>query len=77
MPWYNDLEAEVNIGAKNEIIDPRILHNEELHSLCCSPNMSVLIKSRSMRVTGNITRIVEKRNACRFLGGGSQKERDH
>jgi hypothetical protein len=46
----------------------RKLHNEELHDLYSSPGIIRIIKARRMRWAGNVTRMGEKRNACRLLG---------
>jgi hypothetical protein len=54
----------------------RELHSEELHNLYSSRDIIRTIKSRTMRWTGHVARIGEKRNAYRILVG-SQKERDH
>ena len=35
----------------------RKLHNEELNDLCCSPNIVRGIKSRRMRLAGNVARM--------------------
>jgi hypothetical protein len=40
------------------------LHNEELHNLYSSPNIIRMIKSRSMRLTGHVARIGERKNDC-------------
>jgi hypothetical protein len=47
----------------------RKLHNEELHDLYSSPSIIRIMKSRTMRWTGNIVRMGEKRNAYRLLVG--------
>jgi hypothetical protein len=54
----------------------RKLHNEELHNLYSSPDITRMIKSRRMRWAGNVARMGETRNAYRILVGNSQKERD-
>jgi len=41
------------------------LHNEELHNLNHSPNIIRVIKPGRMRWVGNLTRMMEKRNAYR------------
>jgi hypothetical protein len=41
----------------------RKLHNEELHNFYFSPNIIRTIKSRRMRLAGNVARVGEKRNA--------------
>jgi hypothetical protein len=43
------------------------LHNEELYYLYSSPSIIGIIKSRSMRWTGHVARIGEKRNMYRLL----------
>jgi hypothetical protein len=43
--------------------DWRKLHNDELHNLYSSPNITRMIKSRRMRWAGNVTRKGENRNA--------------
>jgi hypothetical protein len=55
-----------------------VLHNEELHILCCSPSVIGMIKSmRMMRWAGHVARIGAKRNACKILlGKPEQKETD-
>ena len=37
----------------------RMLHNEELHSVYCSPNIVRVIKSRRLRWAGHVARIGE------------------
>jgi hypothetical protein len=39
-------------------------HNEELHNFYSSSYKIGILKSRRMRGTGNVARIVEKRKAC-------------
>jgi hypothetical protein len=53
---------------RNEVTgDWRKLHNEELHNLYSSLNISRLIKSRRMRWAGHVARVGETRNAYRIL----------
>ena len=47
----------------------RRLHNEELNDLYCSPNIVRVIKSRRMRLTGHVARMVEEREVYRVLVG--------
>jgi hypothetical protein len=47
----------------------RKLRNEELHDLYSSPNIFRIIKSRSMRWAGHVSRMGEKRNVYRLLVG--------
>jgi hypothetical protein len=54
----------------------RKLHKEELRDLYSSASIIRIIKSRSMRWTGYVARIGEKRNAYRYCWN-RQKERDH
>jgi hypothetical protein len=53
----------------------RELHNERLHSLCSSPSIIIMIKSRRMRWAGHVARIWEKRNAYRILVGKPEGKR--
>jgi hypothetical protein len=43
------------------------LHNEELHDLYYLPSIIRIMKSRRMRLPGNVVRMGEKRNAYRLL----------
>jgi hypothetical protein len=53
---------------RNEVIGGwRVLHNEELHSLYCSPSIIRIIKSRKTKWAGHVARMVEKGNAYRIL----------
>jgi hypothetical protein len=52
----------------------RKLHNEELHNLQYSASIIRLIKSRSMRLTGHVARMEEKRNAYRVLVGKPERK---
>jgi hypothetical protein len=45
------------------------LHNEELHNLNSSPSIIRMIKSRRLRLAGNVARMGEKRNTYRILVG--------
>jgi hypothetical protein len=45
----------------------RRLHNEELHNFYTSPNTIGVIKSRRMRLTGNVECMGEMRNADKIL----------
>jgi hypothetical protein len=47
----------------------RKLHNDELHSLCSSPNIVRVIKSRRMRWAGQVACIGEGRGVYRILVG--------
>jgi hypothetical protein len=47
----------------------RKLHNEELRDLCCLPSKIEIISWRRMRWAGHVSRMGEKRNACRLLVG--------
>jgi hypothetical protein len=47
----------------------RKLHNKELHSLCSSPSIIRIIKSRRMRWAGYEARMGEKRNGYGLLVG--------
>ena len=47
----------------------RRLHNEELHSLYCTPNIVRVIKSRRLRWAGHVGRMEEGRSAFKILTG--------
>jgi hypothetical protein len=47
----------------------RKLHNDELHSLCSSPNIVKVIKSRRMKWAGHVARMGEGRGVYRVLVG--------
>jgi hypothetical protein len=53
----------------------RKLHNEELHNLYSSPSIIRIIKSRRMRWTGHVARMVEERNMYRLLVGKPKVKR--
>jgi hypothetical protein len=53
----------------------RKLHNEELHNLHSSPSIISIIKSSKMRWLGYVTRMEEKKNACRILVGKPEGKR--
>jgi hypothetical protein len=44
----------------------RKLHNEELNDLCCSPNITRLIKSRTMRWVRHVHALGERKVHSRF-----------
>jgi hypothetical protein len=53
----------------------RKLHNDELQSLCSSPNIVRVIKSRRMRWTGHMARMGEGRGVYRILVGRPEGKR--
>jgi hypothetical protein len=53
----------------------RKLHNNELHSLCSSPNIVRMIKSRRMRLAGYVTPMGEGRGVYRVLVGRPEGKR--
>jgi hypothetical protein len=53
----------------------RKLHNKELHDLYSSQSIIRIIKSRTMRWAGHVTRMGEKRNAYRLLVGKPKGKR--
>jgi hypothetical protein len=57
--------------------DWRKLHNEELHNLYSSPNITRMIKSRKMRWAGHVARMGGGRGMRIGYWWESQKERDH
>jgi hypothetical protein len=46
--------------------DEVTLHNNELHAMYCSPNITRVIKSRRMRWAGHVAGTVERRGAYSF-----------
>ena len=54
----------------------RILHNEELNDLYCSPNIVRMIKSSIMRWAGHVARMGEDK-VCLGSWWGNQMERNH
>jgi hypothetical protein len=54
----------------------RKLHNEELRNLYSSPNTIRMIKSRGMRLAGNVARMGKRGMHVVYLWE-SQKERDN
>ena len=57
------------------VTERRRLHNEELHSLCRSPNIVRVIKSRRLRWAGHVARMEESRSAFKILIGKSAGKR--
>jgi hypothetical protein len=53
----------------------RRLHNEELHNLCASPNIIMVIKSRRIRWVEYVAQMVEMRNAYSILAGKPEGKR--
>ena len=53
----------------------RKLHNEELNSLYCSPNIVRVIKSRRMRWAGHVARMEEGRGVHNVLVGKPERRR--
>jgi hypothetical protein len=51
------------------------LHNDELHSLCSSPNIVRVIKSRRMRWAGHVARMREGGGLYRVLVGRPEGKR--
>jgi hypothetical protein len=53
----------------------RKLHNDEFHSLCSSPNIVRMIKSRRMRWAENVASMGEERVVYRVLVGRAEGKR--
>ena len=53
---------------RGENAEWRRLHNQELHSLYCSPNIN-MIKSRRLRWTGHVVRMEEGKSAFKIVTG--------
>ena len=54
---------------RDEIVEWKRLHNEEVHILYYSPNRVRVIKSRKLRWAGHVARMEEGRNAFKILTG--------
>jgi hypothetical protein len=68
---------EIRLLRRNELReDWRNLHNEELQDKESPPNIIRVIRSRTIRWTGHVSCMGEKRNAYRILVG-DLKERDN
>ena len=65
------------LGPKRDEVagECRILHNEELNDLYCSPNIIWVIKSRRMRWAGHVACMGERRGAYRVLVGKPEGQR--
>ena len=63
-------------GPKRNVVTRkwRKLHNEELHDLYSSPNISRVIKSRRMRWAGDVARMGERRGLYRVLVGKPEEK---
>ena len=57
--------------------DWRILHNEELNDLYCSPNVVRVIKSRRMRWAGHVASVGEEGGECIGSWWRNRRERDY
>jgi hypothetical protein len=53
----------------------RKLHNEELHNLCSSPSIIIMVKSRRMSWAEHVVCIAEKRNIYRISAGNLEGKR--
>jgi hypothetical protein len=51
----------------------RKLHNEELHNIYSSPNVTIMIKSRRMRWAVHVAQMGEKKNAYKPKGKATRK----
>jgi hypothetical protein len=62
---------------RDEIIGGwRKLHNEELHNLYPSPNIIRMIKSRRVRLAGQVARVGRRRmHACMVFVGKPERKR--
>jgi hypothetical protein len=54
---------------REEDVSWRKLHNDELHSLCSSPDIVRVIKSRRLRWAGHVAHMGEGRGVYRVLVG--------
>jgi hypothetical protein len=61
---------------RDEVVgDWRRLHNEELHNLYNSPNVTRVMEWIRMRQAGNVARMGEMRNAYKILVGKPEGKR--
>jgi hypothetical protein len=70
---------KVFVPQKGEVTGEwRKLHNEELIYGDCSPNIIRVIKSRRMRLTGNVSRMGKRSGkGCTGFWWGDLREGDH
>ena len=59
--------SRIFVHKKNANGEWRMFHNEELHSLYCSPNIVRVIKSRRLRWAGHVARMEKGRSAFKIL----------
>jgi hypothetical protein len=50
------------------------LHNKELYGQHYSPSIIRVIKSKRLKLAGNVARMEESRSACRVLVGKPEKK---
>jgi hypothetical protein len=87
--WYLKLKKEHRLGVSENRVLRRMfgpkrdevmggwreLHNEELHYLYSSPNITRVIMSRRIRWAGHVACMEEMRNAYRILVGKNEGKR--
>jgi hypothetical protein len=68
---FEDRVLRRKFGPKRDEVtgEYRKLHNEELNDLCCSPNITQMIKSRRMRWVGHVARMGDRSGVRRVLVG--------
>jgi hypothetical protein len=75
--FVNRVLRKIFVPKKDEVTGEwRRLHNKELHALYSSPNIIRVIKSRTLRWGGHVTRMGEGEVHAGFWWG-SLGERDH
>jgi hypothetical protein len=57
------------VPKRDQNVEWRRLHNEELHSLYRSPNIVRVIKSRRVRWAGHVARMEDGSSSFKFLPG--------
>jgi hypothetical protein len=74
--FENRVLRRIFVPKRDEVMEGwRKLHNEELRDSYSSPGIITIIKSRRMRWLRHLTRMGEKRNACRLLVGKPRRKR--
>jgi hypothetical protein len=67
--------TQIQRSLRQFILSPLLLYIQELHDIYCSPNIVIMIKSRSIRWAGHVACMEAKRNMYRLLVGKAEGKR--